>query len=141
MKAAGAGKQRQRRWAGQQRAHNNGCSFKDGSILFHPALICAGVMITAVRCWSVYLIMEDFTIGMLLAFQGSFRHFMAPVQELSGVGTTLVEMRTDGAKMEDVLNIKQTFGGFCRRARGKTPGDIRTFAHITLAIALFPIRF
>jgi NHLM bacteriocin system ABC transporter peptidase/ATP-binding protein len=59
---------------------------------------------TAVTILGVYLVMQgQFTIGMVMAFQGFLTSFMAPAQELISAGQTLQEMRTEMERIEDVM--------------------------------------
>ncbi len=59
---------------------------------------------TAVTILGVYLVMEgQFTIGMVMAFQGFLQSFMAPAQQLISAGQTLQEMRTQMERIEDVM--------------------------------------
>ena len=59
---------------------------------------------TAVTILGVYLVMEgQFTIGMVMAFQGFLQSFMSPAQQLISAGQTLQEMRTQMERIEDVM--------------------------------------
>ena len=61
----------------------------------------------AVLMLGVMLIMHDqFTVGMLLAFQSFMSSFMAPVNSLIGVGQSVQEMRSAMERVEDVMNYK-----------------------------------
>ena len=52
----------------------------------------------------VYLVLQgQFTVGMILAFQGYLSQFMAPASTLTSVMQTLQEMRTDMERIEDVM--------------------------------------
>lgn len=50
-----------------------------------------------------FVMVGDFTVGMVLAFQGFLSSFTAPAQELIGAGQTIQEMRTDMERIEDVM--------------------------------------
>lgn len=134
VKAAGAENGFFERWSGTAaRAHNSRMQFQktDQYYSILPQFV-QELANTAVLMLGVYLIMEgDFTIGMLLAFQGFLSSFMAPVQELSGVGTTLVEMRTQMERVEDVLQYKTDVpADFAEEPGEKLRGDIE-LSHIT----------
>jgi len=59
---------------------------------------------TVVTVLGVYMVMEgQFTIGMVMAFQGFLASFMAPAQELISAGQKLQEMRTQMERIEDVM--------------------------------------
>jgi len=52
----------------------------------------------------VYLTMQgQFTIGMVMAFQGFLASFMAPAHQLISAGQTMQEMRTQMERIEDVM--------------------------------------
>ena len=58
----------------------------------------------AVLLLGVYLTMQgQFTVGMILAFQGFMTAFTEPAMSLIGAGQTLTEMRTDMERIEDVM--------------------------------------
>ncbi len=55
----------------------------------------------------VYLTMKgQFTVGMILAFQGFMVSFSAPAKNLIATGQSLQEMRTNMERIEDVMNYK-----------------------------------
>ena len=49
------------------------------------------------------MLQGQFTVGMILAFQGYLSQFMAPASTLTSVMQTLQEMRTDMERIEDVM--------------------------------------
>lgn len=58
----------------------------------------------AVLMLGVYLTMQgQFTVGMIMAFQGFLASFSAPAASLIGAGQTLQEMRTQMERIEDVM--------------------------------------
>lgn len=63
---------------------------------------------TAVLMLGVYLcIRGDFTVGMIMAFQGFLASFTAPAATLIGAGQTLQEMRTEMERVEDVMQYPE----------------------------------
>ena len=81
----------------------------------------------AILLIGAYLIMDgEFTIGMLLAFQGFMSGFSAPAQQLFSVAEMVIEMRTQMERVEDVLKYPvQKFGGVSRlEESGKLKGRI-----------------
>lgn len=59
---------------------------------------------TAVLVLGVWLVMEgQFTVGMVMAFQGFLNAFSAPAKQLIGAGQTIQELRTDMERIEDVM--------------------------------------
>lgn len=62
---------------------------------------------TVVLMLGVYLILDgEFTIGMLMAFQGFLSSFLNPVNQLVGVGQSFIEMRSQMERVEDVMSYK-----------------------------------
>ena len=52
----------------------------------------------------VWLVMQgEFTVGMIMAFQGFLTSFMAPAETLISAGQTLQEMRTQMERVDDVM--------------------------------------
>ena len=63
---------------------------------------------TAVLILGVWLVMEgQFTIGMVMAFQGFLSSFTAPASQLIGAGQTIQELRTDMERIEDVMRYPE----------------------------------
>ncbi len=59
---------------------------------------------TAVLILGVYFTINgEFTVGMIMAFQGFLTSFTAPAQTLISAGQTLQEMRTQMERVEDVM--------------------------------------
>lgn len=63
----------------------------------------------------VYLTMQNqFTVGMILAFQGLLAKFTAPAQSIISVSQNLTEMRTNMERIEDVMeyptDVEYTYG-------------------------------
>lgn len=59
---------------------------------------------TAVLILGVYLTMQgQFTVGMIMAFQGFLGSFSAPATSLISAGQTIQEMRTQMERIEDVM--------------------------------------
>ena len=63
-------------------------------MLLNALIVALGVM---------FIMQNNFTIGMLLTFQGLMLAFMQPVQMMIEAGETLHEMRTDSERIEDVM--------------------------------------
>ena len=58
----------------------------------------------AVMMIGVFLAMNgEFTVGMIMAFQGFLTSFTAPAMSLISSGQTLQEMRTEMERVEDVM--------------------------------------
>ncbi len=107
IKATGAEEGYFEHWAGYQASVNTGAvhyaqlnqylGSLPGAIesLTNVAVMGLGVML---------VIQNQFTVGMLLAFQGFMTALMAPVNALIGAGQNVQEMRTSMERIEDVMN-------------------------------------
>lgn len=107
IKAAGAENSFFERWAGYQALMNRDMVRTErlneylGSL---PAAVSSLANIT-VLVLGIWLITQGkFTPGMLLAFTGFLSSFMAPVNQLVGLGQAVQEMETQMERIEDVMN-------------------------------------
>ena len=109
IKAAGAENGYYERWSGTHAAVNKskvGFVFVDEFLGAIPALLqqLTGIVILAM---GVYLIMiGEFTVGMLLAFQTFFMSFLSPVNQLIDAGQKVQEMRSSMERIEDVMKYE-----------------------------------
>ena len=81
----------------------------------------------AILLIGAYLIMDgEFTIGMLLAFQGFMSGFSAPAQQLFSVAEMVIEMRTQMERVEDVLKypVQEQSNAARSEGSGKLRGRI-----------------
>lgn len=106
IKASGAENGFFERWAGYQ-AGVNAQTVKFANINHFwglvPTLI-ASLTSIAVLMLGVYLTIKgQFTVGMILAFQGFLGGFTDPAQSLIAAGQTIQEMRTNMERIEDVM--------------------------------------
>ena len=92
---------------------------------------------TAVTILGVYLVMQgQFTIGMVMAFQGFLGSFMAPAQQLISAGQQLQEMRTEMERIEDVMQYPSDV------VYGSKPADTdETYAKLSGAIEMKNVTF
>lgn len=106
IKASGAENGFFEKWAGYQASVNtNKVRFlRMNQILgLLPGLINS-VCGTAVLVTGVFLAMKgEFTVGMIMAFQGFLSSFVSPAMTLISAGQSLQEMRTDMERIEDVM--------------------------------------
>ena len=106
IKASGAEDGFFQRWSGYQAAAKNQdarMSRIDQALGIVPQ-ICTSASNVAVPMVGVYLVMQgEFTVGMVLAFQGYLNQFTAPAQSLIGTMQSFFEMRTDMERIEDVM--------------------------------------
>ena len=106
LKASGAENGFFEKWAGYQ-ASVNTQNVKFQKLDQYLGLIPAAVSQlanAAVLVLGVWLAMRgQFTVGMILAFQGFLSSFTAPAETLISAGQTLQEMRADMERVEDVM--------------------------------------
>ncbi len=106
IKASGAENGFFEKWAGYQASVNtNRVRFlRMNQILgLLPSLINS-VSGTAVLITGIFLSMRgEFTVGMIMAFQGFLASFVSPATTLISAGQSLQEMRTDMERIEDVM--------------------------------------
>ncbi|MGE5544089.1 MAG: NHLP family bacteriocin export ABC transporter peptidase/permease/ATPase subunit [Bacillota bacterium] len=109
IKANGAENGFFERWAGYYaRQHNAEVSVARFTQYYGaiPAFL-QQIANVAILMSGVYLILDGtFTIGMILAFQSFMSSFLAPVNQLIGVGESFITMRSDMERVEDVMNYK-----------------------------------
>lgn len=72
-----------------------------------PALISSLLNIAILISGAALIIKGEFTIGMIMAFQGFMVSFMAPAQKLIDSGQMLQEMRTKMERIEDVMEYPE----------------------------------
>jgi NHLM bacteriocin system ABC transporter peptidase/ATP-binding protein len=106
IKASGAENGFFEKWSGYQASVNTqNVRYErlNGYLGLVPALLTQ-LANTAVLALGVYLCMTgEFTVGMVMAFQGFLVSFMAPAQTLISAGQTIQELRTDMERVEDVM--------------------------------------
>ncbi|MEG1947752.1 MAG: cysteine peptidase family C39 domain-containing protein, partial [Lachnospiraceae bacterium] len=106
IKASGAENGFFEKWAGYQ-ASVNTQTVRFANVNHYLGLIPAvtsGLTTNAVLLFGVYLTMQgQFTVGMIMAFQGFLGNFTAPAQSLISAGQTLQEMRTNMERIDDVM--------------------------------------
>ena len=106
IKASGAENGYFEKWAGYQ-ASVNTQKVKFAKLNQYlgmiPSLV-SSLTNTAVLMLGVWLTMEgEFTVGMIMAFQGFLSSFTAPASTLIAASQTLQEMRTEMERIEDVM--------------------------------------
>ncbi|AET69240.1 NHLM bacteriocin system ABC transporter, peptidase/ATP-binding protein [Desulfosporosinus orientis DSM 765] len=107
IKASGAENGFFERWAGYFAKQSNAQIVFAKANQFYgmiPSLLQQAANICVLMI-GVYLILDgEFTIGMLLAFQGFLSSFLTPVNQLVEVGQAFIEMRSQMERVEDVMN-------------------------------------
>lgn len=106
IKASGAENGFFEKWSGYQ-ASVNAQTVKFAKMNSYLGLIPQIVSVltnTAVTVIGVYLTFNgEFTVGMIMAFQGMLSSFMSPASNLISAGQTMQEMRTQMERIEDVM--------------------------------------
>ena len=106
IKASGAENGYFEKWAGYQ-ASVNTQKVKFARLNQYLGLVpsfVSGLSNTAVLIIGVWLTMQgQFTVGMIMAFQGFLESFLSPAEKLISAGQTLQEMRTEMERVEDVM--------------------------------------
>lgn len=106
IKASGAENGYFEKWAGYQ-ASVNTQKVKFSRLNQYLGLVpsfVSGLSNTAVLIIGVWLTMRgQFTVGMIMAFQGFLESFLSPAEKLISAGQTLQEMRTEMERVEDVM--------------------------------------
>ena len=110
IKASGAENGFFQRWAGYQASANEeSVKFPrlNEYLGFIPAFLntAAGYIVLIMGIWAA--MQGNFTVGMLLTFQGFLSSFMAPAGTLISAGQTLQEMRTQMERVEDVMQYPE----------------------------------
>lgn len=110
IKSSGAENGFFEKWSGIQASVNTqrGKYAKlDGYIGVLPAFVVtvSDVLILTIGAW--FIIRGNFTIGMLLAFQGLIQAFRDPAQMLFAAGQNIQEMRTNMERIQDVMEYPE----------------------------------
>lgn len=107
IKASGAENGFFEKWSGYQAAVNTSSVkyIKINQYLGAIPGIVSSIINIAILIIGVRLTMiGEFSIGMILAFQGFMGSFSAPAQSLISVGQALSEMRTNMERVEDIMS-------------------------------------
>ena len=110
IKASGAENGFFGKWAGYQaNVNNNEIQLLNTSSLWGiiPSAInmIVNVIITSIGIW--LCIKGEFTVGMIMAFQGYLTAFMGPVGEVIAASNSILEMRTQMERIEDVMEYPE----------------------------------
>lgn len=129
IKAAGAETGFFGHWIGYlTNMHNSGISLTRWSIVsgIFPQILHT-LTNSAILFLGAWLIMDgQFTIGMLLAFQGFMYSFSAPAQHMLSSAEMMIQMRTQMERVEDVLNypIEKHNEASGKTVNGKLKGEV-----------------
>ncbi len=106
IKSAGAENGFFAKWAGYQASVNNNeiKILKTTQYLGLIPLFLSAASDSIVLILGVWLTMKgEFSVGMVMAFQGFLKSFMAPANDFISLGQSLQEMRTSMERIEDVM--------------------------------------
>ncbi len=106
IKASGAENGFFRKWAGYHASVSSASTkfMKLNSYLGMIPAFFSSLANYTVLVLGVYLAMKgDFTIGMIMTFQGFLSSFMAPAMTLISAGQSIQEMRSEMERVEDVM--------------------------------------
>ena len=109
IKASGAEDGFFQRWSGYHAGVNAAevASSKLGGYLGAVAALFSSLSGVFVLCMGARLIMEgQFTVGMLLAFQGFLGSFMGPIDALSSLRQQMIQLRATMERVQDVMDNK-----------------------------------
>ncbi len=109
IKASGAEDGYFSRWSGYHSNSNNVKAEFNNKVSYIEVIpeFTAEIANLTVLFLGAYLIMAgNFTVGMLLAFQGFLSSFIAPVNSILKIGQNFQEMRADMERVEDVMNYE-----------------------------------
>ncbi len=110
IKASGAENGYFEKWSGYQASVNtqNIRFQKINQYLGILPAVIAGVLNNAVLILGIWLTMRgQFTVGMVMAFQGFLGSFLSPAQKLINSGQKMQEMRTSMERIEDVMEYPE----------------------------------
>ena len=110
IKASGAENGYFEKWAGLQASVNSGKVKYNKLDYYYGVLptILSQVTDTLILILGIYLVINDnFTVGMIMAFQGFLGKFMNPARELIAAGQTIQEMTTSMERIEDVMEYPE----------------------------------
>ena len=110
IKASGAENGYFEKWSGYQASVNtqNVRFQKINQVLGIIPAVIAGVLNCVVLILGIWLTMRgQFSVGMVMAFQGFLASFMSPAQQLIASGQQMQEMRTGMERIEDVMEYPE----------------------------------
>ena len=84
-------------------------------------------------------IREEFTLGMLMTFQGLMQSFTQPAKTIIDARTTLQEMRTDMKRIKDVMEYPLDI--MCTAAENKSTDEETNYSKLSRNIEIKNITF
>ena len=138
IKASGAEAGFFRKWSGYQAAVNTQrvkYTTLNSKIGLIPQFLSTATNYLVLFLGVVLSMSGDFTIGMIVTFQGLLGSFMGPAQTLLEAGQTIQEMRVDMERVEDVMEAPDDpvlqYGSECKDGNcTKLSGEVE-LRHVT----------
>lgn len=137
IKASGAENGFFKRWADYQ-ASVNSSKVKYAKINQHLGMIPAfvsmltGIVILTLGVW--FAMNGDFTVGMIMAFQGMLSSFVGPANTFISAGQTIQEMRAQMERIDDVMLYKEDK---CYESKNSENNDAKLKGNIELRHVTF----
>ena len=106
IKSSGAENGFFEKWSGYQASVNTQTAkfAKSNQWLITFRCLINSLTNTSITMLGAFFAMQgDFTVGMIMAFQGFLSSFTAPAQSLISASQTVIEMRTEMERIEDVM--------------------------------------
>ena len=106
IKSSGAENGFFEKWSGYQASVNTQTArFAKSNqwLITFPCLIYSLTNTSITMLGAFFAMQGDFTVGMIMAFQGFLSSFTAPAQSLISASQTVIEMRTEMERIEDVM--------------------------------------
>ena len=142
IKASGAERGYFERWAGYQAVLGDAdARFSKVNVTFGvvPQFLAQLGNICILLLGTFLIMTGELTAGMLLAFQGFFFNFLAPVNQIVGLGQQIQEIRSDMERIEDVLEYpadvpedKVRSGEVTTKLKGAVELDHVSFGYLPL---------
>jgi NHLM bacteriocin system ABC transporter peptidase/ATP-binding protein len=107
IKASGAENGFFEKWAGYQAGVNTGTvryGYINNYLGAIPELVTSLTDIAVLSIGAYLIIKGEFTVGMVMAFQGFMTGFTAPATSIIEASQTIQEMRTDMERVQDVMD-------------------------------------
>ena len=95
-------------------------------------VLANGLVNMSVLVLGAYLILKgELTIGMLMAFQGFMGSFLAPVNSIVNASQTIVEMRSQMERVEDVMKYPEDHRDSAGKIQQGKLGGLLEMKHVT----------
>ena len=93
-------------WSRKFKMEGNSAAVQMRSDLL-PIIVSGLVDTTVLTLGALFILKGEMTVGMLLAFQGFMSSFLSPVNKIVNASQTIVEMRSQMERVEDVMKYPE----------------------------------